>query len=66
MPKDRYDNMPAGERKKRYGFLLALLAYGTVLKAAFLWAVPYDGNFTAMFPEYLAVFRKVLSFGFAG
>lgn len=50
--------------RKRYGFLLALAAYGTILKAFMLWLVPNDSNFTALFPEYLEMFRKIIFCGF--
>lgn len=49
--------------QKRYGFLLSILAYITILKAFLLWTVPNDSNFTAKFPEYIGKFEKVLFLG---
>lgn len=53
------------EREKRFGgFIVALLAFATIFRSFILWTVPYDNNFTDIYPGYLATFEKVLRLGF--
>ena len=53
----------SGKRKIICGFIISLLAFVTIFRCFLLWTVPCDGNFTALFPEYLYKFEKVLRFG---
>lgn len=53
-----------GKGKRICGFIVSLLAFATIFRSFLLWTVPYDANFTYVFPERLAAFEKVLRFGF--
>lgn len=44
-------------------FTVSVLGILTILQCFFLWAVPWNGNFTQTYPEYLEFFARVLSFG---
>lgn len=53
-----------GRHRRICGFVVSLLAFATVFRSFLLWTFPNDSNFTAVFPEYLTRFEKVLRFGF--
>ena len=46
------------------GFVVSLLAFATIFHCFILWTVPNDANYTAMFPERLAMIEKILRLGF--
>lgn len=54
-----------GEKfRQNSGFLLSGLAYFTMFSCFLLWCVPNDGNFTLLFPQYLAKIAAIFRLGF--
>lgn len=50
--------------QKRFSLFLILFAYITIFQSLLLWMFPGDCNYTAVFPESLNTFKKVMMFGF--
>ncbi|MDE7262553.1 MAG: hypothetical protein K2N78_10945, partial [Oscillospiraceae bacterium] len=54
----------SGGRQKYWGFLFAVCSYITILSAFMFWMIPYDMNYTQMFPEALKQLVGMVTFGF--
>lgn len=54
----------SGRCKRICEFIISLLAFATIFQSFILWTVPFDGNFTAVFPDNLYRFANVLHLGF--
>lgn len=53
----------SGKCERICGFIISLLAFSTIFRSFILWIIPYDSNFTVVFPESLHKFEGVLRLG---